>query len=528
MKATIFLTALLLMTVSATAALTFDAAAPLTAQADDAPHINAPRIFGVRPGSPFLFRVPVSGSRPLTVSAQGLPEGLSLDPKTGILTGTIALREKKTYTVAFTATNSAGTDRNTLRIVVGDRIALTPPMGWNSWYAFAHKVTEKDMRRAADLFEKLGLVNFGWSYINMDDGWQGFRGGSTKAIQANEKFPDIVGMVDHIHSKGLHAGLYTVPMIGSYAGFVGSSCDNAEGEYTGLPEDTRENPSQIYGLAPGIINFRVKRVGPHWFFDRDIAQMSDWGFDFIKFDWTIEPVTARRASKDVAAQKRDIVLSLSNSAKLADGKTLSQCAQMWRTAGDIEDKWASVIGVAQKQFRWAPHAGPGHWNDADMLQFGFIHDAFNQKTPARPSRLSFEEQRSQISLWCLLAAPLLISCDLEKIDAKALSLVTNPEVLEVDQDALGKPAYQVGKGGALLVLRKEMEDGTLALGVFNTGNKAFSGKLLPQDLGAPAAAVLRDLWARRDLPAGEAAFELPPHGCALLRTHRACLGNAAK
>ena len=223
--------------------------------------INYPRIFGVRSGSPFLFRVPVSGSRPFTVTAKGLPRGLRLDPSTGIVRGVIKeLEKQKTHTVIFTAKNALGSSTQTIRFVVGDRICLTPPMGWNSWYVWYHNLTEKHFRDAATAFERNGLAGHGWSYISLDDCWQGERAGPDKgrALQPNAKFPDIKGAVDYIHSLGFKAGIYTTPWVGSYAGFRGSTCDNAEGSYRGLSPDKCPQPDQIY-FHPRTIRRHARR-----------------------------------------------------------------------------------------------------------------------------------------------------------------------------------------------------------------------------------------------------------------------------
>ena len=165
----------------------------LTPKPDKAPHINAPYLYGATPGAPFRFIVPVSGERPIRITADKLPEGLTLDETTGIITGTAP--DRGDYTINITAANRYGTDNNRLTIKVGDRIALTPPMGWNSWNVFGEDIDEQKIKEIADAMVALHLPDYGYAYINIDDGWQGKRGGKYNAIQCNEKFPDMKALV---------------------------------------------------------------------------------------------------------------------------------------------------------------------------------------------------------------------------------------------------------------------------------------------------------------------------------------------
>jgi alpha-galactosidase len=446
---------------------------------------------------------------------------MSLQPETGIISGTITDLEKKTWTVKVTAKNSKGTDANTLRIVVGDRIALTPPMGWNSWYVWSESVNETHLRQAADAFVRSGLADCGWSYLNLDDCWQGERTGPGKALVANEKFADIKGAVDHVHAQGLKAGIYSTPWIGSYAGFRGGSSDNPEGIYTGLPADKRLQPGQVFGRYPGHQQFNAARTGATWFFDADMKQIAAWGFDFIKVDWNPNDVaTTERISRDVRAQPRDIILSLSNAATLSSGADYARLAELWRTTGDIQDAWGSISHIGFGQQPWVPFAGPGHWNDPDMLQVGFTNTPNQLVSSSRPSRLTPSEQYSQVTLWSLLAAPLILSCDLEKLDPFTLNLLTNREVIAINQDPLGKAAIELVAIDSLRILCKNLEDGSMAIGLFNTNDQfPFQANLDLAELQLPRSTRLRDAWRQKDLDVhnGHVAITIRPHGCLLLR-----------
>ena len=199
----------------------------LTPAPAETPRINGARIFGVRPGSEFLFTVAATGARPMTFSAEGLPKGLKLDSRTGRITGRV--KKAGEYVVRLKAENALGSNERDLKIVVGDAISLTPPMGWNSWNCWARDVTQEQVLASARAMVEKGLVDHGWTYINIDDGWQGQRGGKYNAIQPNTKFPDMKGLADEIHALGLKIGIYSTPWIGTYAAHVGSYSDRADG-----------------------------------------------------------------------------------------------------------------------------------------------------------------------------------------------------------------------------------------------------------------------------------------------------------
>ena len=190
-----------------------------TPPAPATPRINGPRVYGARPGHPFFYHLPVTGEHPVTFAAEGLPSGLTLHPQTGNVAGTTA--ERGAYAVKFVATNARGTDKATVSVVIGDTICLTPPMGYNSWNHFAREVSTDNMRAAADAMVSSGLIDHGWTYVNIDDCWQGERDAQGN-IQGNEKFPDLKGLGDYIHAKGLKFGVYSSPGPKTCARFLGS------------------------------------------------------------------------------------------------------------------------------------------------------------------------------------------------------------------------------------------------------------------------------------------------------------------
>ncbi|NOZ62764.1 MAG: alpha-galactosidase [Calditrichaeota bacterium] len=486
----------------------------LTPKPGKEPRINGAKIFGVRPGTPFLFTVPATGERPMTFSAENLPAGLQIDAETGRITGTIQSREFQTYHITLKAKNKFGEAKRDFRIVVGEKIALTPPMGWNSWNCWGPTVSQEKVVSSARAMAKKGLINHGWTYINIDDGWQGIRGGKYNAIMGNRKFPDIKKMISEIHALGLKVGIYSTPWRGTYAGHIGGSCDNPDGTY-GWIKSGEHNEDMRHKERKNIRNDYT--FGKYSFLWGDVQQWAEWGFDYLKYDWNpIDVQNVGIMSSLLRTCGRDIVFSLSNSAVFENAPFYARLANAWRTTGDITDSWGSMAGIGFNQHRWTPYAGHGHWNDPDMLVVGKVGWSDN----LHPTRLSPDEQYTHISLWCLLSAPLLLGCDLAQLDDFTLNLLTNDEVIEVNQDPLGDQAVQVNSDENFPVYARKMEDGSLAVGLFNRdfrGKKEVTAKW--EDLKISGKWKVRDLWRQKDLGVFEGKFsgEVPVHGVVLVR-----------
>ena len=495
----------------------------LTPPAPETPRVNGPSVFGVRPGAPFLYTIPATGRRPLSFSVGGLPTGLELDPATGRITGTLAAPGE--YTVTLRAQNELGQGEKTLRIVAGDRIALTPPMGWSSWNCWGDAVSQDKVLSSARAMVAKGLRDHGWTFINIDDGWQGRRGGPHNAIQPNKKFPDMKRLADDVHGLGLKFGIYSGPWRGTYAGYVGGSSDNADGTYPWVEagdvnEHFRLNKDpKAPGAKPNWVNWTF---GKHSFAAQDARQWAEWNVDYLKYDWFPNDVPhVKEMSEALRATGRDIVYSLSNTGIYDNAPDYLRLANLWRTTGDIVDTWESVSRIGFLQDRWAAYTGPGHWSDPDMLVVGMV----GWGPSLHPTRLTADEQYSHLSLWCLLSAPLILGCDLAQLDDFTLGLLTNDEVLAIDQDPLGKQATQISNEGGKVVFAKMLEDGSYAVGLFNRGDTETTvgvkwgpwGTLATPD-GA-AKFTVRDLWRQNDLGSFKGKFEtvVPRHGVVLIR-----------
>lgn len=474
----------------------------LTPPVSESPQINGPSVYGATPGRPFLYKIPVSGRRPMNFSVRNLPATLQVDASTGLITGTAP--DSGEYILNVVVKNAMGEARKEMRIITGKGLALTPPMGWNSWNCWGLSVDDQKVRAAADAFISSGLADHGWTYINIDDGWEAQERTAKGELPANEKFPDMKALAGYVHSQGLKLGIYSSPGPWTCGGFLGS----------------------------------------YQYEEQDVKTWAAWGIDYLKYDWCSYGKIALNDSlpelqkpyilMDRLLEKapRDIVYSL---CQYGMGNVWEWGAQvggnLWRTTGDITDTWESMAGIGFDQDKCSPYAGPGNWNDPDMLVVGKVGWGPN----LHPSRLTPDEQYTHISLWCLLSAPLLIGCDLSQLDDFTLSLLTNDEVLAVNQDALGQQARRVTQGVGFEVWAKPLADGSVAVGIFNTGLQtpvdAFNWEGgMPKrtltanwaDIGISGVYKVRDLWRQQDVGqfGGVFTVEVPFHGVALVKLTR--------
>lgn len=465
-----------------------------TPKTPSVPLINAPYKYGVRPGNPVLFTIPVSGKRPMDFDVRGLPSGLSVNTSTGIITGKIL--QKGIYTLEVRATNKHGKDCKEITIEVGEKLALTPPMGWNSWNIYGADITDDKIRKMADAIVDLGLINYGYGYINIDDGWQGKRGGKYNAVMPNEKFPDMKGLVNYIHSKGLKVGIYSSPWVETFAGYLGGSADTPDGK---------------------VID-SSRRVGKYSFVENDVKQWSEWGIDYLKYDWVTNDIenTAEMAEQ-LRNSGRDVVFTISNAAPFDLASDWKKLTNARRTTGDIFDSWCSMTTIGFLQNKWQPYAAPGSWNDPDMLLVGKV----GWGDTIRTTRLSPDEQYTHLSLWSILAAPLLIGCDLNLMDDFTLSLLTNREVLAVNQDVAGIQGSRIYKDDVKMidVLSKPLSDGTQAVGLFNLGEKEQTVSVKWEQLHLRGKQFVRNLWKQQDIGEFESEFSMmvPAHGVVFVK-----------
>ena len=357
------------------------------------------------------------------------------------------------------------------------KLAATPPMGWNSWNYFAGRVTDKDIRDTADLLVSTGMRDAGYVYVNIDDTWEGKRDAQGK-IHSNEKFPDMKALADYVHSKGLKLGIYSSPGDQTCARFEGS-------------------------------------LGHEY---QDAQTWADWGIDYLKYDLCgFRKLQMEKAPNDPAMRNKMMrdAYKLMHEAILKTGRPMvySLCqygfdavwdwgpevgANLWRTTGDIDASFDRMAVIGLNQAGLSKFAAPGHWNDPDMLEVG---NGIMHNGKLRP--LTLDENRFHMTLWAMLAAPLLAGNDLTKMTPEVAGVLMNKQVVAIDQDPAGHQAERIYAEGPIQVWSRTLADGSTALAIFNTGEDASSLRNIPlplKQIGFKTAPHAIDLWT--DTPVG--------------------------
>jgi alpha-galactosidase len=364
-------------------------------------------------------------------------------------------------------------------------LAATPPMGWNSWNHFAEKVNDADVRAAADALVSTGMRDAGYIYVNIDDTWQGQRD-AQGVLHANSKFPDMKALAGYVHSKGLKLGIYSSPGPKTCAGYAGSYGHEAQ----------------------------------------DAKMYAEWGMDYLKYDmcsfgdvikqqgggnrqkaFEIQKAAYKKMHDALVATGRPIVFSLCQYGWNNVWEWGTQVGgNLWRTTGDINDHYSRMAEIGFAQAGLARFAGPGHWNDPDMLEIG-------------NGGMTQDEYRTHMTLWVILAAPLLAGNDLSKMTPQTLALLTNKEVIAVDQDQLGKQGDRVWAQGPSEIWTKPLSGGAKAIALFNRAESAEPITLNLKDVGVSDNAKLHDLWQGKEVQAANGKYTvlIPRHGAVLLK-----------
>jgi alpha-galactosidase len=526
-----------------------------TPLAPHTPRINGPHIYGERPGRPFFYHLPVTGERPMTFTAKNLPKGLTLDSMMGNITGSVAAAGS--YDVKFTAKNAKGATSRMITFTIGPLICLTPPLGWNSWNCFNVGIDETKIRGAAEAMVKTGLIDHGWTYVNMDDRWEGQRDAQGR-ITSSAGFPDMKGMVDYIHGLGLKVGLYSSPGPFTCAGAPGSYqhedqdartwahwgidymkydwCSyqeneilrRAEGFEKALPADAAAIKALAQQQYDNTVAWRLagdlhgdaqhearqKLEAANSALNTQIEKLYDQCpyplHGEINTETDKAPYRIMRASLDKV--DRDIVYSF---CQYGMGDVQTWGAEIggntWRVTGDISPNWPSI---QEHGFELNPNlakwANPGHWNDPDMLEIG-------------NGDLTPDENYTHMTQWCMLAAPLLIGCDMTKISPFIVSLFSNDEVLAVNQDPLGKQGTLLkrDKTAKTEVWIKPLVDESIAVALYNRSDAPVDVSVAAAELPlyGPSSAFVRDLWRQKDLGVigTRLTLHIAPHGAELVK-----------
>ena len=394
----------------------------------------------------------------------------------------------KLYVKAFIALALGGLALAIPALAQDTTLAATPPMGWNSWNHFAGRVSDADVRAAADALVSTGMRDAGYIYVNIDDTWEGTRD-AHGVIQTNDKFPDMKALADYVHSKGLKLGIYSGPGPKTCAGFEASYQHE----------------------------------------EQDAKSYAGWGIDYLKYDLcSFRMIMRQQAPHDQQKQNEMMRAAYEkmHKALLATGRPIvySLCqygwddvwkwgptvgGNLWRSTDDIIDTWQRLSEIGFGQLGLAKYAAPGHWNDPDMLEVG-------------NGGMTGDEYRTHMSLWAILAAPLLAGNDLSKMSPETLSILTNKEVIAVDQDPLGKQGDRASAVGMTEIWTKPLSGGAVAAGLFNRDTEERSVTLHLRDIGFEDRAKVRDLWKHEDVSAthGTYTVTVPPHGVVMLKVSR--------
>jgi len=500
-----------------------------------APEIDGPAIVGVRPGTPLLWKVPALSGRPLTFSAD-LPSGLALS-RTGIITGTLS--KPGDYAVRVTAQNAAGRAERVVHFIVGPTLAQTPPMGWNSYDAYGSRVTEAQVIANAGYLRQ-NMLPFGWQYVVVDYRWYdpnaatvrdaGEPGealtmdGFGRLLPSPNRFPSAAGaqgfkgLADQLHAMGLRFGIHIMRGIPRNAvkedlPIEGSLYKAAEAA----------NVSDACPWCPDMVGVRGDTPAGQAYYDSLFRLYASWGVDFVKMDDTSSPyhtaeIEAVRRAIDKCS--RSIVYSLSpGETPITQGTHVAAHANMWRVSGDFWDGWEALDHEFTLGAKWHDYAAPGHWPDGDMLPLGHLSLGGRPVGKDRQTNFTRPEQMTLMSLWSLLPSPLMVGANLPDNDPWTLALLTNPEVLAVNQDSVGAAGGLVSQAEGLEVWSKKLADGSLAVGLFNRGDMEDTVTADWSKLGITGRYTVRDLWLRKDMgrSSGKYAASVPSHGVVLLR-----------
>ena len=433
---------------------------------------------GKSSGEEFSFQVQMNfGERSRTVSYSGKLNGDEIQLTSTAFEGRPPLAfTGRRATAAETAANwPQRIPPPPLHAVPDNGLARTPPMGWNSWNHFRGKVDDKTVREIADAMVANGMKNAGYTYVNIDDTWEAGRDAQGN-IQSNSKFPDMKALADYVHSKGLKIGIYSSPGTTTCAGFEGSYGHEAQ----------------------------------------DARTWGAWGIDYLKYDWCsaakiyqdsdMQPVYQKMGDA-LQASGRPVVFSLCQYGRDGVwGWAPAVGGNSWRTTGDISDSWQSMSRIFFLQDGLEKWAKPGHWNDPDMLEVG-------------NGGMTDVEYRTHMTLWCILAAPLLAGNDLRSASQATLDILENPEVIAVDQDSLGRQGHRVSLDASLGVWAKPLTDGSQAVALFNGGAQTAKVSVKWANLGLKGSPQVRDLWARADKGRVADGFssDVPSHGVVLIK-----------
>lgn len=460
---------------------------------EGAPILTVPSVFGASPEKPFLWRISVLGKRPIVLTADGLPDGLSLSDNT--IRGTAI--QPGEYTIRLRAENELGSDEKNVRLKIApDGMLLTPLLGFTTWNAIAADVSAQFVTDTAKELVSSGLSEYGYAYVNIDSGWQGEYGGELDAIQPNAKFPDMRALTDFVHSLGLKCGIYSTPMLAAWG------CPK---EQKSIPGCTRGTPDDRFTVING-------GIGVEHLEENNARQWNEWGFDYLKYDWRpTDPVNADPMKQALLRQPREIAFCTTVHCAVEYANYWKKHVNSWRDNTDTFDVWDNIVTRLNTVGKWAKHVLPGHFYDLDMLAVGPL--AMNHGK----CRLSPSEELFAFTMHAFFPSPVQLSCQLDKMTEFEFDLFANEEILAVNQDSLCDYPALIREydtpARCTKTFARRLENGDYAVAFFNLGSGAAR-----EEIRLPRRYAIRNLWQKKELGVSDTLYcEAGAHGAGVYR-----------
>ncbi len=459
---------------------------------EGAPKITVPSVYGASPDKPVIWRISVLGERPMRITAEGLPAGLTLEGNT--VTGKTAAGE---YSVTLTAENAHGTDTKTVKMMIKPGgLGQTPLLGFCTWNAFDRNVTQADVEATADTLISSGLAEYGYSYVNIDSGWQHEQTEDDGTIMPNPKFPDMKALTDKLHAMGLKCGIYSTPMLNAFG------CPK---EYKSIPGCTRGETDPFGALIMG-------GVGTEHCEAVNARRWAEWGFDYLKYDWTpSEPFNTEPMRKALEDTDRDFMMCVTASAGIDFSAYWNTYINSWRDNHDTNDSYRSVLSRFDSIDKWRGNTRRGHFYDLDMLAVGPM--AMNGGV----SGLTENEEQMAYTVNAFFPSPIQLSCHLDKISDFERDLFSNEEIIAINQDALADyPLLTHIFNNAeqnVKVYERKLEDGGKAYAIFNFGETSAC-----HPIHLDGYYHIRDVWSKQSRGINCAfTYNIPEHSAAVFR-----------
>ncbi len=460
------------------------------------PSIHMPSVYGGCTGKEIRCRIPVTGKRPIHITATGLVQGLMLE--NGIITGIV--KEDCQFPIEICAENELGKSMCKVTFKIAeDTMLLTPLMGFTSWSAFGSAVTQEQMEKTAEDIISKGIADYGYQYMNIDSGWQKEYGGEFDAVMPNDKFPDMKGYCDKMHAMGLKCGIYSTPMKSAW----------------GCPEEFESIPGCTRGEADILYTFLGDGIGTERLEENNVRQWEQWGFDYLKYDWRpCDPINADYMKKALLKANREIAFCVTVDADFCYQKYWKKNCCSWRCNEDSIDIWDKVKYYMSTVNEWkdVDIVFQGHFYDLDMLEIG------GTRRNDGVSRLTENEEIFAYTMRAFFLSPIQLSCFIDGLTEFQYDLICNEEIIKINQDSLADypSLHSKNEAGDVTVYKRQLENGDTAIAIFNASDEEVT-----QVLDLEEYVSVRNLWTKTDMPASkDFVCTVEPHCAVVFRVFK--------